>query len=52
MNSNADDIVTLYILGTAWTSWIQANKSDWNAISQLVHVKAVMARIVELDNSL
>ncbi|MGY6275839.1 TRAP transporter TatT component family protein [Methylomonas sp. MgM2] len=46
-----DDIDALFSLGTAWAGWIQANKSDWNAIAQLAQVKLIMQRILELDES-
>ncbi len=44
-----DDVPVLYASGAAWAGWIQANSSDWNAIASLPKVKAVMARVVELD---
>ena len=44
-----DDVPVLYASGAAWAGWIQANSSDWNAIANLAKVKAMMARIVELD---
>ncbi len=43
------DVPVLYASGAAWAGWIQANSSDWNAIASLAKVKAVMARVVELD---
>ncbi len=43
------DVPVLYASGTAWAGWIQANSSDWNAIASLAKVKAMMARVVELD---
>ena len=47
----ADDVPVLYASGSAWAGWIQANSSDWNAIANLAKVKAMMARIVELDET-
>ncbi len=44
-----DDVPLLYASGTAWAGWIQANSSDWNAIASLPKVKAMMARVVELN---
>jgi uncharacterized protein YceK len=46
-----DDVPLLYASGAAWASWIQANSSDWSAIANLAKVKAVMERVVELDES-
>lgn len=45
----AGDVPVLYASGSAWAGWIQANSSDWNAIASLPKVKAIMARVVELD---
>lgn len=50
MQTSLDDIDVLYTLGVAWASWIQANKSDWNAIAQLAQVKLIMRQVVALDN--
>ena len=48
-NINADQVSVYFTLGSAWASWIGANKNDWNAIAQLPQVKAVMERVVALD---
>ena len=45
------DVPLLYTSGTAWAGWIQANSSDWNAIANLAKVKAMMTRVVELDET-
>lgn len=42
-------VASLYLLSTAWGQWINSRKDDWNAIAQLAQVKAIMQRIVELD---
>ena len=47
----ADDVPLQYASGAAWAGWIQANSSDWNAIASLAKVKAMMARVVELDET-
>jgi hypothetical protein len=47
----AADVPVLYASGAAWAGWIQANSSDWNALASLPKVKAVMARVVELDET-
>lgn len=49
--STQDDLNVLYTLGTAWASWIQAHKSDMNAIAQLAQVKTIMNQLVQLDES-
>lgn len=43
------DVPLLYASGTAWAGWIQANSGDWNAIASLAKVKAMMTRVVDLD---
>ena len=43
------DLPLYFSLGSAWASWISANRDDWNAIAQLAQVKAVMQRTIELD---
>jgi uncharacterized protein YceK len=47
----ADDVPLLYASGSAWAGWIQANSSDWTAIADLAKVKAVMERVVALDET-
>ena len=44
-----DDIDGLYSVATAWAAWIQAHNSDWNAVAQLVQVKSILQRILELE---
>lgn len=43
------DVPAMYGLGSAWAGWIQANSSDFGAIAELSRVKALMQRVVELD---
>jgi hypothetical protein len=45
------DVPVAYGSAAAWAGWIQANSSDWNAIASLAKVKAMMARVVELDET-
>ena len=45
------DVPLLYVSAAAWAGWIQANSSDWNAIATLPKVKAMMMRVVELDET-
>ncbi len=49
--ADAADSDYLYLLGSAWAGWIQANKDDWRAVGQLAQVKAVMNHIVQLDQN-
>ncbi len=44
-----DDVPLLYQLGSSWAGWIQANSDDFAAIAELSRVKALMHRIIELD---
>jgi len=45
------DVPALYTLGAAWTSWIQARRDDWEAIADLPRAKAIMERVVALDET-
>jgi hypothetical protein len=45
----AADVPLLYRLGSTWAGWLQANSEDFAAIAELSRVKALMARIIELD---
>jgi len=45
------DVRVAYVLGVAWAGWIQAFSDDWNAIGQLGRVKALMEKVVELDET-
>lgn len=45
------DLPVAYGLAVAWVGWIQANSSDWAAIGELGKAKAVMARVLELDEA-
>ncbi len=49
--STQNDLKVLYTLGSAWASWIQAHKSDMNAIAQLAQVKTIMSQLVKLDEN-
>ena len=44
-------VPSLFLLGSAWAGWIQANSDDFAAIAELGRVKALMQRIAELDES-
>ena len=44
-------VPSLFLLGSSWAGWIQANSDDFAAIAELGRVKALMQRIAELDES-
>lgn len=46
---NKEDVPVLFALGSAWAGWLQANSADWNAVAELPRIKAVIARVLELD---
>ena len=46
---SAADVATIYGLGTAWASWIQANSDDFSAIAELARVKALLQKASELQ---
>lgn len=48
---NSADVRTLFTLGAAWTAYLEANRSDWNAVAQVPRVEAIMKRVIELDES-
>ena len=43
------DIDIAYRLGSAWALWILAHSDDWGAIAELGRAKALMSRVVQLD---
>lgn len=43
------DVPAMYGLGASWAGWIQANSGDFSAIAELSRVKALMQRIIDLD---
>lgn len=45
-----NEIDPAYQLAVAWTGWIQANSGDWAAVGQLARVKALMTRVLVLDD--
>ncbi len=46
-----EDIDLLYIYGTSWVSYIQANKDDWNAVADLPKVTATLKHVEKLDDT-
>jgi len=43
------DVPVLFTLGSAWATWIQAHRQDWNAVAEISRVESIMQRIVVLD---
>jgi len=50
--SNEDNIEALFHLGSAWASWVQTHSEDWNAVAQLAQVKAIMRRVIQVNEEL
>lgn len=48
---NVTEVDVLFALGSSWAGWIQAYSSDWNAVAELPRVKAVIQRVLELDET-
>ncbi len=46
---NIKDVPDLFTLGSAWSSWIQAHRQDWNAVAEISRIESIMERVVELD---
>ncbi len=49
-DTNRKDLPVLYGYGSAWSSWVQANSADWNAIADIPKLQALMERVVALDD--
>ena len=45
------DVPNLFILGSAWSAWIQTHREDWDAVAEIPRVESIMARVVELDEA-
>lgn len=43
------DVPDLFTLGSAWATWIQTHREDWNAVAEISRVEDIMQRVVELD---
>jgi TRAP transporter TatT component family protein len=44
-----EDIDILYKMATAWVSWLEVNKDDWNALAQVAQIKLILQ--IVLDNN-
>ena len=49
---DTNEVDVLFALGSAWAGWVQAYSSDWNAVAELPRVKAVIQRVLELDETI
>ena len=47
-----EDASTLFAYGAAWLGLIQANRADWNSIAELPRAKAIVAKVLELDEGI
>lgn len=47
-----EDADLMFAYGSAWSGLIQANRADWNAVAELPKAKAIIARVLELDESI
>ncbi len=43
------DVPIAYSLAVAWVGWIQAHSDDWAAVGELGKAKALMGRVIELN---
>ena len=44
-----DEVDNLYVFGTSWLGWIQANSGDWNAVADLARAQKVLERVTQLQ---
>jgi hypothetical protein len=44
-----DELPVLFTLGGAWAGYIQTHADDWNAVAELSRVRALMERVVAID---
>jgi len=51
-NIQKEDASILFAYGAAWTGLIQANRADWNAVAELPKAKAIIAKVLELDEGI
>lgn len=44
-----DDAAVLYAAASAWATWVQAHRDDWNAVADKARVDAMIRKVLELD---
>jgi hypothetical protein len=49
MSLEKKDVPDLFTLGSAWATWIQMHREDWNAVAEISRVEAIMKRAIDLD---
>jgi len=47
--AGVEQVPYLFSLGSTWAFWIQSHSDDWNAVAMIPRVKALMERVVVLD---
>ncbi len=45
---DVEDADVLFLLGSAWAGWLQANSADWNAVAELPRIQAIIERVIVL----
>lgn len=50
-HDDEDDLPTLFALGSAWITFIQAHSSDWAVVGELGRVQLLMEHVVAVDES-
>ena len=43
------DLEGLYVFGTNWVGWIQANQDNWNVVAELSKAEAVLQKVVDMQ---
>ena len=49
--ATTDNVPILYGFATVWATWLRAHSSDWEAIAQLAKIKALVATILDLNET-
>jgi len=49
--NSKSDVPVLHTVAVIWVAWIKAHKDDWSAVADLPKVKAMMVKVIELDES-
>ncbi len=49
--TNRSDVPVLFGFAAAWASWVQVHSNDWAAIAEVPKIRALMERVVELEET-
>ena len=49
--SEQEDPALLYTLATSWAGYVQAHSDDWRAVAELARVRALLQRVLVLDEA-